>query len=120
MATGNADPTIAMNRGRSRGLVTLAMMVCDISWSPAELNPWAMRAPTSHSMLGANPQTAEETMNSSSETRNTRRGPTTSPSLPSTGSITVAASVYPTMIQLICSSAPNPPPIVAIEVETMV
>ncbi len=44
-------------------------------------------------MLGANPQAKEAATKSTSEATKTRRGPMTSPSLPSTGSMTVADSV---------------------------
>ena len=47
----------------------------------------------SQGMVCANPQASDAARNTTSEVRNTARGPTTSPSLPSTGSSTVLASV---------------------------
>ena len=93
IAIGKAAPMMLMYFGRSRGVVTWATIVCDIRWRPAELMPCATRAMTSWVMSCAKPQARDATRNTASDVRNTRRGPTRSPTLPSTGSSTVLASV---------------------------
>ena len=93
IATGNAAPMIAMYFGRSRGVVASAMIVCDISWSPAELIPWITRATMSQMIPFAKPQAIDARMNTLTEDRKTARGPTRSASLPRIGSSAVLASV---------------------------
>ena len=93
IAIGKAAPMIAMYFGRCRGVVTSAMIVCDISWRPAELIPWITRATISQTMPFAKPHAIELRMNTATELRNTARGPIRSPSFPRTGSRTVLASV---------------------------
>ncbi len=120
IAIGNAAPIHDMTRGRSRGVVTSPTIVCGMRCRPAEAMPCATRAIASWVMSWARPQNSDATMNSARLERNTSRAPTRSASLPSTGSSTVLASVYETMTQLICSTAPSSPVIVASEVATTV
>ena len=93
IAAGNAAPMMPRYFGRSRGVVTWAMIVCDMSWMPAALMPWATLAMTSWVMSWANPQATDAARNTTSDVRNTRRGPMRSPSFPSTGRSTVLARV---------------------------
>ena len=111
---------IDSTRGRSRGEVTSPMIVCGMRWSPAEPTPCPMRARASCVMSWAKPHSSDAMRNTTRLERKMKRAPMRSASLPSTGSTTVLASVYETMTQLICSTAPRSPAIVASEVATTV
>ena len=104
IATGKAAPIMAMYRGRSRCVVTRAMMVCDISCKPAALMPWTTRAAISQLKSAANPQHREAMRKTHRAARKILRGPRMSSSLPKTGSRTVLARVYPTTIQTTAQS----------------
>ncbi len=121
IAIGNAAPMIERTRGRSRGGATSPTIVCGMRCRPAEPMPCATRAIGELGDVLREPaeQRRDEEQDQARRGRSAR-APTRSASLPSTGSSTVLASVYETMTQLICSTAPSSPAIVASEVATTV